>query len=343
MLDSSLNILHSRANGSSMPELDTAGISANPNKSTPSQTQTVASTLLRGEAQLPTFEQVSSFLHDRLTAFLAESHEDGSLLHRVQLQTRISMQVIIEALKRYPFEELALSYNGGKDCLVMVVLFLACLHGSKLRMKEDRDERDGREEEEKDEKDQHNDDNNEHKYPTAKESILSSSTEDILQRGSPPLKSDDGTASTSVSDTSDQRPQTHHHHYHDYHNQQQPPTSQSFPPQSIPAIYAQPAHPFPSVETFIHTSAKTYHLSIQTCPNNPPHTTLKSIFASYLESHPSIRAILVGTRRTDPYGEKLTHFARTDHGWPDFMRVHPVIDWRYAEIWAFIRHLGVEY
>ena len=25
------------------------------------------------------------------------------------------------------------------------------------------------------------------------------------------------------------------------------------------------------------------------------------------------------------------------------MRIHPVIDWHYAEIWAFIRHLGVEY
>ena len=25
------------------------------------------------------------------------------------------------------------------------------------------------------------------------------------------------------------------------------------------------------------------------------------------------------------------------------MRIHPVIDWHYAEIWTFIRELGVEY
>lgn len=25
------------------------------------------------------------------------------------------------------------------------------------------------------------------------------------------------------------------------------------------------------------------------------------------------------------------------------MRVHPVLEWRYAEVWAFLRHLGVEY
>lgn len=50
-----------------------------------------------------------------------------------------------------------------------------------------------------------------------------------------------------------------------------------------------------------------------------------------------IKAIFVGTRRTDPHGTKLTHFDPTDAGWPSFVRVHPVIDWHYAEIWA-VRH-----
>lgn len=25
------------------------------------------------------------------------------------------------------------------------------------------------------------------------------------------------------------------------------------------------------------------------------------------------------------------------------MRIHPVLDWHYVEIWEFIRHLGIEY
>ncbi|KAB8297750.1 hypothetical protein EYC80_001552 [Monilinia laxa] len=33
----------------------------------------------------------------------------------------------------------------------------------------------------------------------------------------------------------------------------------------------------------------------------------------------------------------------TDGGWPRFMRVHPVIDWHYREIWGFIRHLQIPY
>ena len=61
---------------------------------------------------------------------------------------------------------------------------------------------------------------------------------------------------------------------------------------------------------------------------------MKEAFRVYLQEHEKVKAILVGTRRTDPHGELLTHFDQTDHGWPDFMRVHPVIDWHYAEIWA---------
>lgn len=86
---------------------------------------------------------------------------------------------------------------------------------------------------------------------------------------------------------------------------------------------------------------------------------MKAAFADYLRDTPSVKAIFVGTRRTDPHGENLTHFDQTDHGWPSFMRIHPVIDWHYAEIWTvsrlqtsegatsdslqFIRHLRVPY
>lgn len=61
---------------------------------------------------------------------------------------------------------------------------------------------------------------------------------------------------------------------------------------------------------------------------------MKAAFADYLRDYPSVKAIAVGTRRTDPHGAKLTFFDPTDHGWPKFMRVHPVIDWHYAEIWT---------
>lgn len=72
---------------------------------------------------------------------------------------------------------------------------------------------------------------------------------------------------------------------------------------------------------------------------------MKDAFASYLASDDGrdIKAIFVGTRRTDPHGAKLSEFDMTDHGWPEFMRVHPVLEWRYVEVWAFLRVIGEEW
>ena len=72
---------------------------------------------------------------------------------------------------------------------------------------------------------------------------------------------------------------------------------------------------------------------------------MRLAFSSYLSSPADqpIRAIFVGTRRTDPHGAKLTPFDLTDHGWPSFMRVHPVLEWHYREVWAFLRKLKVPY
>ena len=57
---------------------------------------------------------------------------------------------------------------------------------------------------------------------------------------------------------------------------------------------------------------------------------MREALKSYLTDRPSVQAVFVGTRRTDPHGENLTHFDPTDGGWPAFMRVHPVIDWHYG-------------
>ncbi|KAL5359931.1 hypothetical protein BJX96DRAFT_164789 [Aspergillus floccosus] len=203
-------------------------------------------------ASSTTLSSVIAQCHSQIHSFLRESHPPDSLLAAVQRQTRISLDVVASALSRYTLDELSLSYNGGKDCLVLLVLFLASLHP----------------------------------HPSPAE--------------------DGGLA-------------------------------------SIPAIYALPPDPFPAVEDFVRWSARAYHLDIIKYTTDPPRSTLRSSFENYLALNPRVKAIFVGTRRTDPHGAKLTHFDRTDRGWPDFVRIHPVIDWHYAEIWAFIRHLGLRY
>lgn len=64
---------------------------------------------------------------------------------------------------------------------------------------------------------------------------------------------------------------------------------------------------------------------------------MKPALEEYLHDYPAVRAIFIGTRRTDPHGADLSHFDATTKGWPDFMRISPVIDWHYTDIWGVRR------
>ncbi|KAL8772363.1 MAG: hypothetical protein Q9194_004630 [Teloschistes cf. exilis] len=234
--------------------------------------------LPNGDSASPSLRSLCTSLHQEITAFLQEDLSTETTLQAVQEQTRKSLNIIQAALDRYPLRTLSLSYNGGKDCLVLLILYLSLL-----------------------------------------------STHPDL-------------------------------------------------PDRLPAIYIPPSHPFASVTDFTLRSAARYHLNLDiysedSSSSSQPATTLSSItskgqdaaagagaeggggggkgkgkggggmkeaFTQYLSRNPSVDAIFVGTRRTDPHGGKLSPdgFDMTDGGWPRFMRVHPVIEWHYREIWA---------
>lgn len=203
---------------------------------------------------------VNDFLHRG-----PKAGEHAQRLEQAQRQTRSSLGVIREALEQYSLEELSFSYNGGKDCLVLLILYQAGLHAFAHNL--------------------------------------------------------DFSRPTSAADL---HPST--------------PPRITLPP-LLPAIYILSTNPFPSVTSFVKTSAAAYHLALTSYP-----TPMVSAFAAHLAAHPIIKAIFVGTRRTDPHGATLAPFAPTDGHWPRFMRVHPVLDWAYVDIWTFLRGLeGVTY
>lgn len=127
-------------------------------------------------------------------------------------------------------------------------------------------------------------------------------------------------------------------------------------PTALQSVHIISPHPFAEVNAFVAESSKMYKLDLRDYG-----MPMKEAFKKYLEDRKNVKAILVGTRRTDPHGQSLTHFDQTDKGWPAFMRIHPVIDWHYAEIWAvslvllwfpnsisdvvlqFIRHFEIPY
>jgi len=130
---------------------------------------------------------------------------------------------------------------------------------------------------------------------------------------------------------------------------------------SIPALYIPVPSPFPALESFISHAAGAYNLSVFTCgvpgltvtstetsiPNDNALTNgshnMREALQLYRSRFPTVEAILIGTRRTDPHGATLDFRVKTDPDWPPFVRVHPIINWSYADVWTFLRRLKVPY
>ncbi|KAF9170085.1 3'-phosphoadenosine 5'-phosphosulfate sulfotransferase [Mortierella sp. AD011] len=168
---------------------------------------------------------------------------------------RHAVQVIEEALERYGPQGISLSFNGGKDCTVILHLYIAVLyklHGTKIERTE-----------------------------------------------------------TS--------PQQSRHH-------------------PIPSIYVTHKNPFGQVERFVDDEIERYNLELLRIPG-----PMKKALEDYSALKSEIKAIMVGTRRDDPHGGPLKPFTPTDPSWPPFMRIHPILDWTYHDIWTFLRAINVPY
>jgi hypothetical protein len=49
-----------------------------------------------------------------------------------------------------------------------------------------------------------------------------------------------------------------------------------------------------------------------------------------------VRACIIGTRKGDPNADGQSFFCPSSQGWPPFMRINPILDWEYQDVWAFL-------
>ena len=69
---------------------------------------------------------------------------------------------------------------------------------------------------------------------------------------------------------------------------------------------------------------------------------LLAALSAYLE-RTGVAAIVLGTRRGDPNAGGQDALCASSPGWPPFLRVNPVLEWGYADVWGFLDCVGAKY
>ncbi|XP_054164462.1 FAD synthase-like [Oppia nitens] len=96
---------------------------------------------------------------------------------------------------------------------------------------------------------------------------------------------------------------------------------------------------FPLLDNFVQQSVERYNLNLISYSESNFKLALKK-----LNTETKIRSIFMGTRISDvPKHVMIKECQMTDPDWPQFLRICPLLDWSYGQIWCFLRDNRVPY
>ena len=140
----------------------------------------------------------------------------------------------------------------------------------------------------------------------------------------------------------------HAHHYRQQQQQQESDTSGGVVVPVRPrALYFEHADEFPEVLDYLHDCVVgcdldfiafqqgikfNEGLEVMVQHNIPPQSSV--VFPM---------AFVLGTRSSDPNAGDQGYFAPSSHYMPPFMRVNPVLEWTYGQVWHFLRVFSLPY
>lgn len=108
----------------------------------------------------------------------------------------------------------------------------------------------------------------------------------------------------------------------------------------LTAHYCRLPNGFPEMDEFVHETVQRYDLELVISENRD----MKSAIADLLAQYPRLQAFLLGSRTSDfPCHIQMKPFQMTDPHWPQVMRISPLLQWTYAQVWHFLRNLNVPY
>lgn len=105
----------------------------------------------------------------------------------------------------------------------------------------------------------------------------------------------------------------------------------------IRTIYFESPSAFPEINSFTYEIASSYGVQLDIIRQD-----FKSGLEALLKTKPT-RAIFLGVRIGDPTAVGQEQFSPSSPGWPPFMRVNPILDWSYRDVWAFLLTCKVQY
>mmetsp|Transcript_13029 Transcript_13029/g.40137 ORF Transcript_13029/g.40137 Transcript_13029/m.40137 type:complete len:442 (+) Transcript_13029:185-1510(+) len=104
------------------------------------------------------------------------------------------------------------------------------------------------------------------------------------------------------------------------------------------SMYIVDKDEFPEVEEFVKKMCKAYAVDATDLFLN-----FKDSLSAFLNQRTEIAAFVLGTRYDDPDGRHVEHFSPSSKDWPRFMRINPILEWDYADVWQFLRHFELPY
>ncbi|XP_030381574.1 FAD synthase isoform X2 [Scaptodrosophila lebanonensis] len=106
----------------------------------------------------------------------------------------------------------------------------------------------------------------------------------------------------------------------------------------IPMLYIKSDDAFAEIDEFVARCVRHYNVQLIEYKES-----LKEALTHMSADMPRIKAVFVGSRNTDPYCEHLEPMSPTDNGWPAMMRLNPLLQWSYHDVWHYIHMYNVPY
>ena len=105
----------------------------------------------------------------------------------------------------------------------------------------------------------------------------------------------------------------------------------------IEFVYFEKKDDFKEVREFIRETEAEYNVSVRVM------TEAYKEGLTRLHDEDGVDAIFMGQRRGDPHAEHLEVFTKCSDGWPDVVRINPILEWRYKTVWDYLLGLKVKY